>query len=189
MSLDQDLAAAPDVPAVFLAPHRRHGELHADILAAAVSADTAGQQSLVDPYAYQTQPTILRRLAADLAAAVPTGCDRLITEAPVGLALTAAVSLHTGLPFAAIHRPGTDTPLLHGEIHRAENLAVIHPGAPDCEAARHVAVAATAHGARVVSAHTVLADGAPNGDSTNASADSTDTGPSAQALFAEHATA
>lgn len=163
MSLDQELATAPDVPAVFLEPARRHSELHADILAAA-----SGRTGL-DAYAYLTQPTILRRLAADLAAALPAGCDRLITQAPAGLPLAAAVSLHTGLPFAALD---TDTAHLHGEVHQGESVAVLHPDTP---AARTVAAAATARGARVSTVLTVLADDTPEPTAP--------AGPPVQALF------
>ncbi|MFC8247371.1 hypothetical protein [Streptomyces chartreusis] len=168
MSLDQELATAPDVPAVFLAPARRHSELHADILAAA----TASGQTDIDPYAYLTQPTILRRLAADLAGALPAGCDRLITQAPAGLPLAAAVSLHTGLPFAALDM---ETAHLHGEVHQGESVAVIHPGAPGTPAALAVAAAATARGAGVSTVLTVLADDTP-GPADPA-------GPPVQALF------
>lgn len=168
MSLDQDLATAADVPAVFLEPARRTSELRADILAAAT---TSGRTDL-DPYAYLTQPTVLRRLAADLAAALPTGCDRLITQVSAGLPLAAAVSLHTGLPFAAFD---TDTAHLHGEVHQGESVAVIHPGAPDTPAARTVAADATARGARVSTVLTVLAEDIP-GPADPA-------GPPVQALF------
>ncbi|KUL55371.1 hypothetical protein ADL22_00270 [Streptomyces sp. NRRL F-4489] len=198
MTLDQQLAAtaARDIPAVFLTPEQRLAELRADILAAAGRAGTSPSEPAVDPYAFQTQPAILRRLADVLAGRLPATLDRLVAAGPVGVALTAAVALHTGLPYAVLlpgapassdsASPATASPAtafrttLHGEIHRAEHVAVLDPVVTTGRRILDAAAAAEEYGARVAGLYAALGSGSGGGAAVAAAEDS---GYTLQVLF------
>ncbi|NEC68454.1 hypothetical protein [Streptomyces sp. SID9727] len=165
MTLDQELAAATDVSAVFLDPARRRAELRADILAAAlVGGSTAGTGTAgptgdtLDPFAFQIRPTILRRVAALMAEELPVRTDRLVTADPVGTALTTAVALHTGLPFTLVAEAGAgDGPArLRGEIHSGEQIAVLDPVTTTGTRAARIARLVHARGARTAGVFTVI---------------------------------
>ena len=81
-----------------------------------------------DKYLFQTRPTILRRLATALAERVPASADRLAGAALGAVAITAAASLETGLPFVIVRDPRSvddDDTGFAGEIHRNERVLVI----------------------------------------------------------------
>ncbi|MEV6901751.1 hypothetical protein [Amycolatopsis sp. NPDC051372] len=141
MSLEDDLATATDTTTVFLDAERRRGELRADLTAIGA--------------AFTTRPSILRRAAALLAEELPTATDRLVTTGTAdAVAVTTALALHTGLPFAV------DA----GEVHRGDRVAVVTPIADDPADATAAALAdrVRAAGAEPVVVLSVLAaDGTP----------------------------
>lgn len=105
-------------------------EVGGDIVAAAYLRGSftlpSGETSdyYFDKYLFETKPTILRRVAEMIADLLPSsGIDRLAGAGGGGVALAAAVSLETGLPFVILH-PGTDHPL-RGELHGGERIFVL----------------------------------------------------------------
>jgi orotate phosphoribosyltransferase len=143
-------AAAENVTGALLDPHRRRSELINDLLAAA--GDGARPGTIV-PDAFVTRPSILRRLAALLAEDLPVGLDRLGAADEAGLALTTALALHTGLPYAVLAEEGKD---VVGEIHRGERLAVIDAVTTTGARALRAARLADSLGVRITGVHTVL---------------------------------
>ncbi|MET7994726.1 hypothetical protein ABZU76_27915 [Amycolatopsis sp. NPDC005232] len=144
MSLESDLATATDTTTVFLDAERRRGELRADL--AAIGA------------AFTTRPSILRRAAALLAEELPTATDRLVTTGTAdAVAVTTALALHTGLPFAV----DAD------EVHRGDRVAVVTPIADDPAETPTGTAAALADRVRAAGAEPVVllsvlaADGTP----------------------------
>ncbi|WP_329146716.1 hypothetical protein OG275_20200 [Streptomyces niveus] len=121
MNLAQVLRTAPDAPSAFQSARQRSAELYADILAVAPGGD-----GRVDIEAVQSRPSILRRTAALLSEALPPGTDRLVCAAPDGIAVTTALALHTGLPFATVTGAGDDARLT-GEAHAGEHAVVVVP--------------------------------------------------------------
>lgn len=154
-ALDKQLAAAGDVTGVFLDPRRRRSELIDDLLA--VAGDGAHPGTL-DPDALATRPSILRRLAALLAEDLPTELDRLGAADASGLALTTALALHTGLPYAVL---ASDDEAVAGEIHRGERLAILDPMITTGARALGAARLARARGAQITGIHTVLEQAGP----------------------------
>ncbi|WP_326834600.1 hypothetical protein VSH64_06690 [Amycolatopsis rhabdoformis] len=142
MSLDEDLATTADVTGVFVAAARRRAELGADLRAVGAGA-------------FATRPSILRRAAAVLAQDLPTATDRLVTTGDTdAVALTTALALHTGLPFAVV--AGQNRP----DLQRGDRVAVITPVADDTAAA--LADRVRAGGAEPLGPFSVLdADGTP----------------------------
>lgn len=106
-------------------------EVGSDIVAAAyLRGDfvlTSGEHSdyYFDKYLFETKPTILRRLADMLAEKVPAGVDRLAGTEVGGVALAAAVSLATGLPFVIVRRDERSTGPVKGELHAGERVLLI----------------------------------------------------------------
>ncbi|WP_433891067.1 hypothetical protein [Streptomyces sp. CA-111067] len=99
------------------------GELAGDLTAAGLDGGSGT--------GWLDRASLLRRIAAGLAAEVPATADRLVAVGPGAQALGAAVSLETGLPFAAF-TPG------------APDLGVIHPGETVVVLAVDAAMAAAA---------------------------------------------
>ncbi|HET6356867.1 hypothetical protein [Streptomyces sp.] len=170
MSLNHQLAVGDDVVAIFLDPVQRRSELLADLFAAAYRADPNAFRThrdhapvtggTFDPYALQTRPTILRRLAALLADELPGRLDRLVAADSADAPLTTAVALHTGLPFALAaprDTPGGGTgAALYGEIHRGERVAVLTAVTAGGHSAVRTAELVRAHGAQVTVVLTVI---------------------------------
>lgn len=162
MNLAQVLRTAPDAPSAFQSARQRSAELYADILAVAPGGD-----GRVDIEAVQSRPSILRRTAALLSEALPPGTDRLVCAAPDGIAVTTALALHTGLPFATVTGTGDDARLT-GEAHAGEHAVVVvplvgaAPGAP--QDAAPVVRAALDAGMRVSHVLSVLDSGSASGD-------------------------
>lgn len=81
-----------------------------------------------DKYLFETKPGILRRVAAMIAAMVPPEADRLGGPELGAVALTAAVSLETGLPFVILKKQakgyGTSK-AIEGELYERERVVVV----------------------------------------------------------------
>jgi len=109
----------------------QRNEVGRDIVAAAyLRGDfvlSSGERSdyYFDKYLFETKPTILRRLAEMLAEMVPAGADRLAGTEVGGVALAAAVSLATGLPFVIVRRDERSTGPIKGELHGGERVLLI----------------------------------------------------------------
>lgn len=135
---------------------RARRELARDIVSAAAIrgeftlASGATSDYFFEKYLFQTRPTILRRLATALAERIPASTDRLAGAALGAVAITAAASLETGLPFVIVRNPkshdGQDTQFA-GEIHRNERVSVIEDVVSSGTSA-----AATAHAVKRVGA-------------------------------------
>src|SRR5262245_17082833 len=103
----------------------RLAELGRDVASAAllrgdfVLSSGARSNYYFDKYLFETRPGILRRLAEFLAELIPPTVDRIAGPELGAVALAAAVSLHTGLPFVIVKRDpkgyGTDH-LVEGEL-------------------------------------------------------------------------
>ncbi|WP_247748640.1 hypothetical protein [Streptomyces sp. 4R-3d] len=170
MNLAQVLRTAPDAPSAFQSARQRSAELYADIIAVAPGGD-----GRVDIEAVQSRPSILRRTAALLSEALPPGTDRLVCAVPDGIAVTTALALHTGLPFATVTGTGDDARLT-GEAHAGEHAVVVvplvgaAPGAPQdaapgpAQGAAPVVRAALDAGMRVSHVLSVLDSGSGSGD-------------------------
>ncbi|MEU8633631.1 hypothetical protein AB0C38_15785 [Amycolatopsis sp. NPDC048633] len=135
---------ATGFPDVVIGTTRRRDELSADLDAVGATAFTG-------------RTSILRRAAALLAEELPTAVDRLVTTGDAdAVALTTAVALHTGLPFAVVagKRPA------RGDLQRGDRVAVLVPIA-DEELTTALAEHVRAAGAEPVATLSVLApDGA-----------------------------
>ena len=82
----------------------------------------------LDKYRFETRPALLRGLARLLADAIPAGVDRLAGTELGAVALAAAVSLETGLPFVIVRKAekGYSTArLIEGELLPGETVLVI----------------------------------------------------------------
>lgn len=121
-------AGARVLPGLDRAPGALAEELAGD-LAAAEYDDGAGDGG--SGAGWLDRPSLLRRLAAALAAEVPATADRLVAAGPGAQALGAAVSLETGLPFAAF---AVGAPPF-GVIHPGETVVVIAVEADSAAAA------------------------------------------------------
>lgn len=89
---------------------------------------SSGEQSsfYFDKYLFETKPTILRRVADMLASQVPPDVERLAATEGGGVALAAAVSLATGLPFVIIRRSAeAGAPAVRGELHPGERVVLV----------------------------------------------------------------
>lgn len=87
----------------------------ADDLAALWPSSPAGVDS------WMSRPSIMRRVARELAARLAAATDRVVALGPGSLVLGGAVSLATGLPFCAVDEEGT----VFGEHHDGETVGVI----------------------------------------------------------------
>lgn len=158
MNLAQVLRTAPDAPSAFQSARQRSAELYADILAVAPGGD-----GRVDIEAVQSRPSILRRTAALLSEALPPGTDRLVCAAPDGIAVTTALALHTGLPFATVTGAGDDARLT-GEAHAGEHAVVVVPLAGAAQDTVSVVRGALDAGMRVSHVLSVLDTSSGSGD-------------------------
>lgn len=111
----------------------RRNELSRDIVAAAFVRGqftmSSGRSSryYLDKYMFETKPTILRRLASELAKLLPPDVDRIAGSALGAVPLTVALSLETGLPFVIVRSQST-SPLsktVEGELHPGERVSAI----------------------------------------------------------------
>lgn len=104
-------------------------EVGSDIVAAAYLRGEfelpSGESSdyYFDKYLFETKPTILRRVAEMISTTLPDAIDRIAGAGGGGVALAAAVSLETGLPFVILH-PGSEHSL-RGELHAGERIFIL----------------------------------------------------------------
>lgn len=143
-ALDEALRTSNDVTGVFLPAEQRRAELLADLLAAARDPGTGE----IDGGALQSRTTVLRRLAAALADVLPAHTERLLTHHGTGTALTTAIALHTGLPFAALDVRSSSEVRRIGEMHRNEHVGIVVPVLRTGRSALALARWAVTHGAR-----------------------------------------
>jgi len=71
----------------------------------------------IDKYLFTTQPGLLQRIAASLAARVPQGVERLAGPVLGAVPLVTALSLETGLPMVIVR---TDKPKDYGTAKQIE---------------------------------------------------------------------
>ncbi|MFI5911841.1 orotate phosphoribosyltransferase [Dactylosporangium sp. NPDC051541] len=112
----------------------RRRELGQDIMAAAylrgdfVLRSGARSSYYFDKYLFETKPTIMRRLAEFLARRVPGDVARLAGPELGAVALAAAVSLETGLPFVIVRKQVKQYATgsaIEGELHPGERVLII----------------------------------------------------------------
>jgi orotate phosphoribosyltransferase len=106
-----------------------------------------------DKYLFETKPSILRRVASFLAELIPPDTERIAGPELGAVALAAATSLETGLPFVIVKKDpkgyGTDH-LVEGELYRGERVVVIEDVITTATQAIRAAHRVTAAGATVV---------------------------------------
>ncbi len=102
----------------------------------------------LDKYRFETRPVLLRSLAQYLADLVPAGVDRLAGTELGAVALAAAVSLQTDLPFIIVRKVEKDystANLIEGELKPGERVLVLEDvvtsGAQSIKAADRVVAA------------------------------------------------
>nr|BFE38863.1 hypothetical protein GCM10010200_111140 [Actinomadura rugatobispora] len=123
---------------------RRRAELVADIAAIAIPhSGPLRDRSEFRESAALNRPSILRRVAADLAPRVPREAERLVAAGWGAAVLATALSLHTGLPLsvAADPEPGAAPPVLaDGDLDAGRPVAlVVASTTGDAEVAARVA--------------------------------------------------
>lgn len=113
---------------------RRLSELARDITGAAyLRGDfvlSSGMRSTYyfDKYLFETKPSILRRVCAELVNMLPPEVDRVAGPELGAVALAAGVSLASGLPFVIVRKGGKDygtNRLVEGELYAGERVTVI----------------------------------------------------------------
>ena len=95
-------------------------------LASDLSATAIDGTNQVDALAIHHRPTLLRRVAAQLAGLLTPGVDRILATT-VDTPLATAVSLRSGIPFVTVdsgQSQGTGT-VIRGELHPSEDVAII----------------------------------------------------------------
>ena len=122
-----------DIAATADAREALRAEVASDLVAASyLRGDfvlSSGERSefYFDKYLFETKPTILRRVADMLAELVPSDVERLAATEGGGVALVAAVSLATGLPFVIIRRSTSRAGAkpVRGELHAGERVMLV----------------------------------------------------------------
>lgn len=152
MNLAQVLRTAPDAPSAFQSAGQRSAELYADILAVAPGGDGRVDIEAVQsrlPSCAAPRPCCPKRPAGDR----PAGVRR-----PDGIAVTTALALHTGLPFATVTggTGGGDEARLTGEAHAGEHTVVVVPLVGTAQDAAPPVLAARKAGMRVSGVLSVL---------------------------------
>ena len=83
---------------------------------------------IIDKYAFETCPDLLREVARELALLVPEGTDRLAGVELGGVPLVTAVALQTGLPFVIVRKGrkghGLDRPC-EGDLNAGDRVALV----------------------------------------------------------------
>lgn len=122
-------------------PAEAQEQLNADLRAVLSSDPTADSPILVG------RPSILRRLAAGIAASIGPETDRIIARTGPDAQLATAVSVHTGVAMAVISADGS----VSGEIHPGERIVPVSLFAAEAEA--HSLAAQIAERAAAVLGH------------------------------------
>jgi orotate phosphoribosyltransferase len=82
----------------------------------------------LDKYLFETRPTLLRGIARALAARLPPDVDRIAGPELGAVALAAALSLETNLPFVISRRESKDystSKSIEGELQPGERVVVV----------------------------------------------------------------
>ena len=83
---------------------------------------------IIDKYAFETRPELLREVARELAAMLPPRVQRLAGVELGGVPLATAVSMETGVPFVIVRKGqkghGLDRPI-EGELRIGEHVALL----------------------------------------------------------------
>jgi orotate phosphoribosyltransferase len=112
----------------------RRARLGRDLVAAAyLQGDfvlSSGKRSpyYFDKYLFETQPSLLGPLAVELAEEVPSETDRLAGPELGAVALAAAVSLRTGLPFVIVKKKSKEYGTrkdIEGALKAGERVTVV----------------------------------------------------------------
>ena len=109
--------SATTPPNIIQDPAERREDLAADIRAL-----TPPDAAAPDASAALNRPSVLRRIAAELAPRVPAGTDRLVARSGRDTALATAISLHTGIPFALVDLPSG---VVIGELHPSDRSVLL----------------------------------------------------------------
>lgn len=126
--------AALDEPVIAQPESVRRAELARDIVSSAhmrgdfVLSSGARSRFYFDKYLFETKPTILRRIASLLAERVPADVDRIAGPELGAVALSAALSLETGLPFVIVRKGSKEyatSKLVEGELHGGERILIV----------------------------------------------------------------
>lgn len=81
-----------------------------------------------DKYLFETRPEILRPVAQLIAGVIPDGVDRIAGPELGAVALAAAASLETGIPFLIVKKASKDygtQKLVEGEFQAGEKVVVV----------------------------------------------------------------
>lgn len=81
-----------------------------------------------DKYLFETKPHILRPVARLIAEQLPEGVDRIAGPELGAVALAAAASLESGIPFLIVKKASKDyatQKLVEGEFHEGERVVVV----------------------------------------------------------------
>ncbi len=81
-----------------------------------------------DKYLFETKPAILRPLATLMAEQIPAGVHRIAGPELGAVALAAAASLETGIPFLIVKKASKDyatQKLVEGEFYAGEKVVVV----------------------------------------------------------------
>lgn len=116
---------------------------------------SSGQRSryYFDKYLFETRPDLLRRVARGLADLLPAGTQRVCGPELGAVALAAAVSLETDLPFVIVRRAAKEystTKLVEGVLHPGDRVAVVEDIITTGAQALHAAAQVQAAGAEVL---------------------------------------
>jgi len=83
---------------------------------------------IIDKYAFETQPELLRAIAEEIAGRLDADVSRVAGVVLGGVPLATAVSIASGLPFVIVKAAkkgyGTDN-LIEGKVEPGENLALV----------------------------------------------------------------
>jgi orotate phosphoribosyltransferase len=106
-----------------------------------------------DKYLFETKPSLLSPLAELLADSVPPETDRLAGPELGAVALAAAVSLQTGLPFVIVKKRSKDyatRKTIEGELNAGDRIVVVEDILTTGAAAVHAADAVKEAGGRIL---------------------------------------
>jgi orotate phosphoribosyltransferase len=137
----------------------RLAALGSDLVAAAylegdfVLASGRRSKYYFDKYLFETKPSLLSALAELLAESVPPETDRLAGPELGAVALAAAVSLRTGLPFVIVKKQSKDygtRKAIEGELNAGDRVVVVEAILTTGAAAGRAADAVKEAGGRVL---------------------------------------
>lgn len=101
---------------------------HAYLVGDFVLSSGKRSKTYFDKYLFETKPHILRPLAKLLGQFIPAEADRIAGPELGAVALAAAASLETGIPFVIVKKNAKDyatQKYIEGEIHPGEKVVVI----------------------------------------------------------------